>query len=162
MGRHSRPVGKINRACKDIRGKNLPLIRLVFRNVIRGLPGITNKRALLVRRECTGRDQQMRFRSVIGTEHNERQKSRRVMRKLLWTGNAVALTAILWAADMLAQTAPAPTLHVSTKIVLVDVVVADHGNDVHGLDRARFHRGQVSTKIFGPEGGTLKAPLTPG
>ena len=43
------------------------------------------------------------------------------------------------AASPQAGNSSAPTLHVTTKIVLVDVVVTDHGNAVHGLDRAKFH-----------------------
>jgi VWFA-related protein len=35
--------------------------------------------------------------------------------------------------------APATVLHANTNLVLVDVVVTDHGKAVHGLDRGRFH-----------------------
>lgn len=38
-----------------------------------------------------------------------------------------------------APAAPATVLHANTNLVLVDVVVTDHGNAVHGLDRRRFH-----------------------
>src|ERR1700728_1663656 len=43
------------------------------------------------------------------------------------------------AASPQAGKSSAPTLHVTSKIVLVDVVVTDRGNAVHGLDRAKFH-----------------------
>jgi len=35
--------------------------------------------------------------------------------------------------------APATVLHANANLVLVDVVVTDHGKAVHGLDRGRFH-----------------------
>jgi VWFA-related protein len=34
---------------------------------------------------------------------------------------------------------PATVLHANANLVLVDVVVTDHGKAVHGLDRSRFH-----------------------
>ncbi len=38
------------------------------------------------------------------------------------------------------NSAPAPTLvHANANLVLVDVVVTDHGKAVHGLERSRFH-----------------------
>jgi VWFA-related protein len=40
----------------------------------------------------------------------------------------------------IAQSAPSSTvLHASANLVLVDVVVTDHGNPIHGLDKKRFH-----------------------
>lgn len=36
-------------------------------------------------------------------------------------------------------TVPVTVLHADTSLVLVDVVVTDHGKPVHGVDRARFH-----------------------
>ena len=38
-----------------------------------------------------------------------------------------------------APTTPTTVLHASTSLVLVDVVVTDHGKPVHGIDRNRFH-----------------------
>jgi VWFA-related protein len=34
---------------------------------------------------------------------------------------------------------PIPVLHMTSNLVLVDVVVTDHGKAVHGLDRGKFH-----------------------
>jgi len=38
-----------------------------------------------------------------------------------------------------APTTPTTVLHASTSLVLVDVVVTDHGKPAHGIDRSRFH-----------------------
>src|SRR5580704_19655592 len=64
--------------------------------------------------------------------------------------NSLALAALLMAAcAVAAQTTPTPApadsapgttvLHASTSLVLVDVVVTDHGKPAHGIDRSRFH-----------------------
>jgi VWFA-related protein len=42
-------------------------------------------------------------------------------------------------AQTLVQSAQSTLIHTGANLVLVDVVVTDHGNPVHGLDRARFH-----------------------
>ena len=61
--------------------------------------------------------------------------------------NALACVGLLiFACAAAAQTAtsPAPSnsaamLHATSSLVLVDVVVTDHGKPVHGIDRSRFH-----------------------
>src|SRR5580692_913594 len=64
--------------------------------------------------------------------------------------NSLALAGLLMAAcAVAAQTAPTPSaansapgttvLHASSSMVLVDVVVTDHGKPAHGIDRSSFH-----------------------
>ncbi|MGD0730841.1 MAG: VWA domain-containing protein [Terracidiphilus sp.] len=71
-----------------------------------------------------------------------------------------------------APVAPSLVLHANANLVLVDVVVTDHGNPVHGLDRARFHvledgREQPITAFdehqpaTGPVSAAPSAPLPP-
>jgi len=63
------------------------------------------------------------------------------------SSHPLSLAGLLLAACALAaQNAPPPppansatVLHATTSLVLVDVVVTDHGKPVHGIDRSRFH-----------------------
>ena len=55
---------------------------------------------------------------------------------------ACAVTAQTAQSPAASDSAPATNpmvLHASTSLVLVDVVVTDHGKTVHGIDRSRFH-----------------------
>jgi VWFA-related protein len=55
------------------------------------------------------------------------------------SANAVAQATPALPGPTQAPTPPSTVLRTNANLVLVDVVVTDHGNPVHGLDRSRFH-----------------------